>query len=154
MMNCEEFKQAHPDKKDCLCYALQTPVEKNKQFSIILPKGNTERFLRIKIDKGLLLEIDNETKKCDYGFIRCLNSDYYFVELKGEDIEKAVAQITTTIKHFQQKYGVNQNNTYAYIASSGVPKQNLKFQKLQENFLKQKLGKELKKQTNHYQHTL
>jgi hypothetical protein len=68
-MNCKEFVAAHPDKGDCFVSALNTPVE----------KGKDESFLRLKIDKGLLAEVDSETIKCDYGFIRCKNSDYYFV---------------------------------------------------------------------------
>ena len=150
MKVCNEFVKEHPDKKDCFEISLDTPVEKGKQFSIICPKGNKEKFLRIKVDNCFLKEIDNQTKKCDYCFIRCANSDYYFVELKGVDIEQAVEQIKVTIFIFREKYNVTKDKTYGYIASSGVPKADLKFQKLQTKFIKEKIGVELKKQTNHY----
>jgi hypothetical protein len=151
-MNCKGFVEAHPDKGDCFVYALNTPVEKGKKFSIILQKGKKETFLRIKIDKGLLAEIDSETIKCDYGFIRDQNSDYYFVELKGSDIAHAVEQLIRTITIFKAKYQIQASQTYAYIASSSVPSAaNQKFQRLQEEFIKKKIGVELKKQTNHYQ---
>ena len=150
-MYCKKFIIDNPEKKDCFEYALCTPVENGKKFSII-PKERKEVFLRIKIDKGLLLEIDNDTKKCDYGFIRNVNSDFYFVELKGIDIDSAVKQLVSTILIFRRKYGISAEKTFAYIVSSGLPRAaNQKFQKLQENFIKSKMGVELKKQTNHFQ---
>lgn len=150
-MICKKFITNNPKKQDCLVYALCTPVENGKKFSII-PKEKNEVFLRIKIDKGLLLEIDNDTRKCDYGFIRNINSDFYFVELKGRDIDSAVKQLISTIQIFRQKYDIQADKTFAYIVSSGLPRAaNQKFQKLQENFIKNKMGVELKKQTSHYQ---
>lgn len=153
-MTCEEFIKANSQKKQYFVEALKTPIEKGKQFSIVLPKGNNEKFIRILIDKGLLAEIDLETLKCDYGFIRCNNSDYYFVELKGVDIEHAYKQITTTIKYFKEKYNITSEKTYAFIASSGVPKADLKFNKLIEDFKKKKIGVSIKKQTNHCFHNI
>ncbi len=152
-MNHKEFINAHPKKKMCFEYALNTPIENGKSFSIVLSNKSTDKFLRIKIDKCFLLEIDNQTKKCDYGFIRCSNSEFYFVELKGSDIGTAVKQLLVTILYFRKEYAVKPEQTYAYIASTGLPRAaNQKFQKLQENFIKEKIGVELKKQTNHYQH--
>jgi len=152
-MNCEDFIKEHPSKKQFLVYAVSTPSENGKKFTIVLPKGNKEEFLRIKIDKGLLNEIDQLTKKCDYGFIRGKTCDYYFVELKGADINSAVEQLISTIKYFKKEYHLESKNTYAFVVSSGLPASaNLKFLKLVERFKKEKIGIELKKQTNHYKH--
>ena len=41
--------KAHPSKKQFLVYAVSTPSENGKKFTIVLPKGNKEEFLRIKI---------------------------------------------------------------------------------------------------------
>jgi hypothetical protein len=152
-MNCKDFKKVNAAKKHCFENALKTPIENGKSFSIILSKNKDEKFIRIKIDKCFLSEIDNETKKCDYGFIRCSNSDYYFVELKGLNIETAVNQIIETIIYFRNNFNIKKEQIFAYIASSGLPRSaNQKFQKLQENFIKNKYGVELKKQTNYYKH--
>jgi hypothetical protein len=59
--------------------------------------------------------------------------------------------LTRTIAIFKERYQIQASQTYAYIASSGVPSAaNQKFQKLQEEFKKKRIGVELKKQTNHY----
>lgn len=145
-MTCKEFRAQH---RSFCKFALQTPKEKNKQFIIELPAGSLEQFLRIRIDGGLLGEINPAMKRCDWGFIRCARSDYYFVELKGEHVETAVQQLTETIVYFRKKYGVPCENTYAFVVSSGLPRAaNQRFQRLQEKFLKDQVGVTLAKQTN------
>ena len=139
-MNCKQFQDRFSGEK-FIKSGSTVAKEKNKTFSIILKNKGDENFLRIQVDKGLLKEIDLETKKCDYCFIRCKTNDYYFVELKGTNIEKAVEQLKTTISYFKKNYKVKGNQIYAYIASSSVPKAaNLKFQKLQTEFRKRRIG--------------
>ena len=154
-MTYEDFIKAHPTKKEYFVEALETPMEKGKKFSIVLPKGCREKFLRILVDKGLLLEFDNEMQKCDYTFIRCAKSDYYFVELKGSDIEKAYNQIVSTITYFKTHYKITHDKTYAFIASSSAPRAaDQRFLRLKEEFKKKKIGVEINRQTNHYKHQL
>ena len=63
------------------CSNSKVASEKGKKFEIV----SNESFSKIKIDDCLIAS--NENKKCDFGFLRHLNEDFYFVELKGKDIE-------------------------------------------------------------------
>lgn len=78
---------------DC-CESKTTASENGKRFEII----SKEKFTRLKIDDCIIKS--KETKKCDFGFVSHSNNDFYFVELKGKNIEKAYDQIVTTINFF------------------------------------------------------
>ncbi len=151
-MNCKDFRAKHSDKTACLSNGT-TAEEKGKKFRIVLPKGCKEQFLKIAIDKGLLKEIDLKTKKCDFGFIRCSNEEFFFVELKGNSgLKGAFQQITTTVEYFRNKYNIPKEKVSAFIVSAGVPKSaNQEFAKMKQEF-KKKYGTKLEKQTRQYDH--
>lgn len=76
------------------CQTKTVASENGKRFEII----SKEKFTRLNIDDCIIKS--KETEKCDFGFVRHANEDFYFVELKGKNIEKAYDQIVTTINFF------------------------------------------------------
>lgn len=117
--------------EDC-CSVSRVAVEKGKRFEII----SNENFTKLRIDGGLITS--NQIQKCDFGFLRYTNEDFYFVELKGKDIEKAYKQILSTIDYFNQNLiRIPQNKRYFFIVSSaGIPKARTKIQNLKQDFAK------------------
>ena len=92
-------------------------TENGKRFEI----DSTEEFSRIKID-GCLIN-SQQIQKCDFGFRRIINDDFYFVELKGKDIKTAKEQIISTINHFENNLiKIPKNKRFAFIISSKIPK--------------------------------
>ncbi len=77
-------------------------VKENKS-RLIFVNNNEDELKRVKIDKGLLPEIDNSTQRCDF-MIQHGNINYY-VELKGTHYEEAFAQIARSIEMFNECFG-------------------------------------------------
>ena len=97
---------------------------------------------------GCLISDDN-IEKCDYVFRRCNNLDLYFVELKGKNIKKAVAQIVATIGYFKNKMKVQPAQLYGFVVASKVklPKSNAELANMKKTFAKNH-GAQLVLQTN------
>lgn len=116
--------------------------ENGKKFRII----SKETFTRLKIDDCIIRS--NDVNKCDYGFIRNTNGDFYFVELKGTDINHAYNQILSTINIFNREHiTVPKHNRFGFIVSSRVPSQGVDVGNLKQHFRKNH-GKELKVGSN------
>jgi len=117
------------------CVKSKAASENGKRFEI----NSNEDFTRIKID-GCLITLQN-VEKCDFGFVRHSNDDFYFVELKGKEIEKAYKQILTTIDYFNRNLIViPKNKKFGFIVSSMVPKAGVSTNNLKQDFAK-KYGK-------------
>jgi hypothetical protein len=122
------------------CFTNKTAAEeKGRKFHLLLPKGETA--CRIKVDKCLVFS--SKTKKCDFLFKRCKTDDYFFVELKGQDITQAFLQLTTTVKLLKETLGIKKENCYAFISASKVPRMTTRSQNFEENF-KKGYGQELR----------
>ncbi|WP_392447050.1 hypothetical protein ACF3OB_06020 [Capnocytophaga canis] len=85
--------------KCCDAKSNKVAKENGKRFEIQCAKNY---YLKIRVDD--CLNADKTTKKCDYLFIRdyeCKSdeTEFYFVELKGSEIDKAFEQIDNTIQH-------------------------------------------------------
>jgi hypothetical protein len=105
--------------------------ENGKRFEI----QSNENFIKIRID-GCLIN-SQQIEKCDYGFIRNSCSDFYFVELKGSNIEKAFNQIVYTINYFNLNLvQIPKNNRLGFIVSSKVPSGGTDVNKLKQAFAK------------------
>ena len=105
--------------------------ENGKRFEI----ESNENFTRIKIDDCLISS--QVLEKCDFGFVRNSNDDFYFVELKVSDIEKALRQIISTINHFNNNFIIiPQNKRFGFIVSSKVPSGGTDVKKLKQIFAK------------------
>ena len=115
------------------CVTKNTACEENRRkFRIDTEGVKDETFLRIKID-GCFIDDDN-TEKCDFAFYRCTTEDFYFVELKGSDIQKAYNQIVTTLTtHLPSD---EQSKRWGFIVSSRVPKGGLDVNKFKNEFAK------------------
>lgn len=125
-------------KEDC-CIENKVAKENGKRFEI----ESIENFTKIRIDDCL---IDyQEIEKCDFGFVRHFNDEFYFVELKGNKIEKAYNQIIETIKYFEKNLvKIPQNKKYGFIvSSSGLPKAQIRINNLKQDFAKGKYGVKL-----------
>lgn len=118
------------------CINSKVASEKGKSFEI----NSNENFTKLKID-GCIID-DVNIKKCDFGFVRISNNDFYFVELKGKDIEKAYNQLVSTINYFQTHLvNIPIQNRYCFIvSSSGIPKCQLKIRNLKQKFARDKPG--------------
>lgn len=119
------------------CSKSKVTSENGKRFEIT----SQEDFTKIKIDDCLIASQNIE--KCDFGFVRHLNNQFYFVELKGKDIQKAYNQIIGTINYFNAHLiKIPQNMRFGFIISSYVPKAGIAPNILKQDFAK-KFGKKL-----------
>jgi len=84
-------------------------AEKGRKFVIQLPKKSSETFCRVKVD-GCVISEDSESERCDFMFRRCQKDEFYFVELKGKDVEKGYSQIKSTIEFVRPKIKLQPEN--------------------------------------------
>ena len=113
------------------CSKSKVASENGKIFEI----NSNEDFTRIKID-GCLITSQN-VEKCDFGFVRHSNDNFYFVELKGKKIEKAYNQILSTIDYFNRNLIVIPKEIrFGFIVSSSVPKAGISTNNLKQDFAK------------------
>jgi hypothetical protein len=145
-MCCDKLQKIF-GKSDCFSKGTSTPIEKGKSFKFEIKRGVEKDFCRIKVDNCLIK--DENTQKCDYAFFRCKTEDYYFVELKGGDINTAYKQLKNTIYFFKEKIKLENEKIIGIMVTSGLPASaNQKFLKMKEEFIKQKIGNSLQKFTN------
>ncbi|MCE7922507.1 MAG: hypothetical protein DYG98_05600 [Haliscomenobacteraceae bacterium CHB4] len=153
-MCCAEIQKAFNAQKECFSEKVTSATgEHGRQFLIELPKGSSESFCLIKVDKYLITNAGVE--KCDFVFRRCGNSDFYFIECKGRKIKKAFSQIVATIGHFQVKFTIGKPQIYGFIVASEVrsPKNNAEIQNLKKEFAN-KHGVALRIESNKLIHRL
>jgi len=113
------------------CSKSKVASENGKRFEI----NCNEDFTRIKIDNSLITS--QQIEKCDFGFVRHSNDDFYFVELKGKEIEKAYSQILNTIDYFNRNLIViPKTKRFGFIVSSSVPKAGVNTNNLKQDFAK------------------
>lgn len=118
-MCCAEIQKAFNAKKECFSEKVTSATgEHGRQFLIELPKGSSESFCLIKVDKYLIASAGVE--KCDFVFRRCSNSDFYFVECKGNKVRKGYDQIVATIGHFQKRIKLEKEKIWGFIVASEV----------------------------------
>lgn len=130
------FENLIIEHKNC-CSKSKVASENGKRFEI---KSN-EDFTKIRIDDCLIQS--QLTEKCDYGFVRHFNNDFYFVELKGTHLQKAFDQIVATIDYFQDNLIlIPKEKRFGVIVSSRVPKAGISTNVLKQTFRK-KYGAEL-----------
>ncbi len=137
--NYDELLVSHKEScenHDC-CVDNKVANEKGKRFEI----DSNENFTKIRIDNCLI--VSNHEKKCDFGFVRHLNDDFYFVELKGSDVEQAKKQIINTISYFEENLiKIPKDRRFGFVVSSKFPKAGNDVNNLIQDF-KKKYGKNL-----------
>lgn len=129
-MCLNKWKKLHPGKDDC--FANKTSVSENGKTFRIECKDKAEQFCCIHADGCFI--IDNDSKKCDYIFIRCTNEDTYYVELKGQEIDRAYEQLISTIDHH---FRIEKVAIHGFIVTGkGIPRADAKRKKIEEAFYK------------------
>lgn len=119
--------------------------------------SNKAKFCRVDLDSAdtdYLIKPGH--KITDYIFICCQKAQndpfyaaYFFVELKGVDIDKAAKQIENTIANFRTKHNPPLNRITGYIVSPGQRQvANQKYRNEKERLLKK--GIVIDKATNQY----
>ncbi|MFJ1426846.1 hypothetical protein ACILD6_10620 [Capnocytophaga canimorsus] len=127
--------------KCCDAKSNKVAKENGKRFEIQCAKNY---YLKIRVDD--CLNADKTTKKCDYLFIRDYEcgyneTEFYFVELKGSEIDKAFEQIDNTIQHIKTRIpSLTKEKILGFIACSRFPKSSPTITKLKQGFYK-KYGK-------------
>lgn len=113
------------------CSKSKAASENGKRFEI----DSNEDFTRIRIDNCLIPS--QEVEKCDFGFIRQSNGEFYFVELKGKDVKKALNQIINTITIFESTFiKISKEKRFGFIVSSRNPLSSTETNNLKQNFAK------------------
>jgi hypothetical protein len=135
--NFNELIAAH--KKDCTnkdcCIENKVAKENGKRFEIV----SIENFTKIRIDDCLILS--QQLQKCDFGFVRHSNDEFYFVELKGKDVKTAFDQIISTINIFEANFiRISKDKRFGFIVSSKNPLSGQQTNILKQSFAK-KYGK-------------
>ena len=125
--NYNDLIAAYPN----CCIKSRIASENGKRLEI----DSIEDFTRLKIDDCVITSTAIE--KCDFGFVRHANDDFYFVELKGSDIEKAFSQIVSTINFFNANLVIiPKNKRLGFIVSSKVPSAGIDVKNLKQAFAK------------------
>ena len=118
---------------DCFSHS-NAAAENGQRFQLVLPKG--EIACRVQID-GCLIKEKHGEKKCDYLFYHCEADEYFFVELKGSDLQQAFLQLKSTIITLKPQLKFDKNQCNAFISASKVsPSFRTKRQKFEEEFRK------------------
>lgn len=128
----------------CDTISSKVAKEKGKRFEINCKNND---YLKIRIDNCIVKsKVD---KKCDYLFIRDYKcekgeTEFYFVELKGSDIETAFRQIVNAINYIKSNHftSLPREKTLGFIVSSKVPSGGIDVGKLKQIF-KKKYGRNL-----------
>ncbi|RIY36894.1 hypothetical protein CKY20_05035 [Capnocytophaga canis] len=144
--------------KCCDAKSNKVAKENGKRFEIQCAKNY---YLKIRVDGCLIPNTDRT--KCDYLFIRNYPSktnkmeteketEFYFVELKGKNIDEAFEQIENTIKHIKTQIPfLTKEKILGFIVSSKVPKGGTDTTKLRQKFAK-KYGRNLHIQNKEFKY--
>ncbi len=151
------------NKKDCChavgkqlaageCLQKSTAIAQNgKRFEIQRKSNHKETVCKLDIDCWLPVTDDNQ-KKCDAMFIRCLGNEFYFVELKGSgvsDLKSVYKQITDTIDRIKMA-GTVISLTEGYIIGARIPvKAGGDLRKFQRQFKRDYQGELFRKSQKH-----
>lgn len=116
--------------QDC-CSKSKVASENGKKFEI----DSKDDFTRIQIDDCLISS--KQVEKCDFGFIRHSNNEFYFVELKGKEVKKALNQIISTISIFESTLiKIPKEKRFGFIVSSRNPLSSVETNNLKQAFAK------------------
>lgn len=94
--------------------------DKGSKSRFTINNRQKQRVHEIHVDGCLFTERDARAR-CDY--LLSVDEDTpraFYVELKGQNIEKAITQLAATLENTQDKFGKHQK--HCFIISSKVPK--------------------------------
>ncbi|MEH1765917.1 hypothetical protein [Nostoc sp.] len=81
--------------------------------------GSSKEFCKVRIDNCLI----REGEKCDYLILNCQDKLAFFVELKGQDLKKALVQIDLSISILMHE--IPDFKIYARIVLNRTPSPNI-----------------------------
>jgi hypothetical protein len=122
------------------CLDQKTVVSENKstfELDIKDLRKKGEDFWCIHVDDCHIES--SEIMKCDFVFHRCETDDFYFVELKGSEIDKAYKQIIETLRNH---IPTERENCLGFIVPSRIPSSGTDINKLKSEF-RRKYGRAL-----------
>lgn len=99
-MSCQPFVKCYDfvaEKRKIVTF-----TDKNSKTTFIFENEKQDELTKYRVDGCL---IDDKDSKCDFLLLNCTQQKSYFIELKGSDLLKAIAQIERSIEvlhsHFQ-----------------------------------------------------
>jgi len=107
----------------------------------------------VKVD-GCVIPEDSASERCDFIFRRCQKEEFYFVELKGKDVEKGYSQIKSTIEFLRPKLKFQPEKVSAFIIVSRSPLSSTRLQALRNEFVKKKYGHVLEVHSREWTHKI
>lgn len=112
--------------------------ERKNSFSI---KSN-ENFSKVLLEAGVFSGRKNSS--CECFFIREVNDETYFLELKGRssNVIKGIRQIIASISETNNLIDLDFKKVNGFVIGSSTPKANLAIKKLKREF-KSKFGKDI-----------
>lgn len=138
-------------KADVECLDGKLSAEENgRKFVIERPKGSKEAFCRVKID-GCAVPKEADTERCDYLFHRCETGDAYFVELKGKEVEKGIAQIAASVAMLRPILKFGKEQIFGFVIVSRNPIRSPEMQVIGNEFRK-KIGAKLEVHCREWTH--
>jgi hypothetical protein len=137
-MTDKELKKIFTESADCI-ESNKTVAEEHKR-KFVIESSKNDPCCRIRVD-GCLIK-DMKMEKCDFWFHHCSESSNVFVELKGQNIKKAYAQILSTLKWVKPKIDLLKDTCHAAIVVSKSPLSSPEIQNLKIDF-KKKYGNRL-----------
>ncbi|WP_431213802.1 hypothetical protein ACQ86N_02560 [Puia sp. P3] len=137
-MSCTALQQLlDPSNADFeVCFSTSSAAQEHgKKFRF--ENNGMKAICRVKVDGCLITS--QQTKKCDYLFAVREDKAYYLVELKGINIDNAVAQIIQTFDIVNAKVKATPLSYTGVIVSSSVPAAaEQRFRRLQEKVYREK----------------
>jgi uncharacterized protein (UPF0297 family) len=150
-MKQKDLENAFGIAETCIkpCNKLHKVQENKVSFYLNCSGAEEDKFWCIQVDKCM---IDHDLdEKCDYAFYRHKadkTREFYFVELKNTNIQKAYSQIVTTLKkHFKSP---SKKECVGFIVASSVPT-GANAQNLRKTFMRD-YGRDLIIKSNTYTH--
>ncbi|MFN4257428.1 MAG: hypothetical protein ACK4Q5_20705 [Saprospiraceae bacterium] len=138
---------------DAECFDGKLSAEENgRKFVIERPKASKEFFCRVKID-GCVVPKEADVERCDYLFHRCETGDVYFVELKGKDVEKGIAQIAASVAMLRPILQFGKEQIFGFVIVSRNPIRSAEMQVLGNEFRK-KIGAKLEVHSREWTHKI
>ena len=133
-------------KADVSCFHDNKTVAEENRRKFILLLAKHQKCCRIHVDNCLIKSM--AMQKCDFWFhvsesdkSEIKDNSNIFVELKGQEVDKAYSQIISTIDWFKNKLEIPKSQCYAAIVASKVP-QGTVAQMMKRDF-KKKYGQRL-----------
>ena len=124
-----QSQKCYSDKSSCKDFG--------KSFSF---RSKLKTYCTIKVDGCLITS--NSEQKCDYIIVECNSGIFHFIELKGNAIGTASAQIFNTISWVITQFNsvgrvFNKNQIQIHIVCNLSTKANQKKDEIIEDFIKQ-----------------